>query len=68
MLKKSTKDVYIPAPDSGTAFINGYKEPGDNKPDYTGIYSDKEGNIRRLAMWKNEKGYFSIRFSDKRDD
>lgn len=61
---------FTPKPDTGTLFVNGFKKQ-DKHPDYTGIYTTQEGEVRRFAAWladKDGRQYLSVRFSDKYDD
>jgi hypothetical protein len=39
---------------TGRLFKNKYKEPGDNKPNYTGDMTMPDGTKMRLAAWIKE--------------
>ena len=41
---------YEHKPDTGTAFPNDYKEPGDKKPDFKGQIN-VGGNMQDIAIW-----------------
>jgi hypothetical protein len=52
---------------TGRLFKNTYKQPGDNKPDYTGDFTDAAGNKMRLAAWIKNTGqgpWLSIKVSE----
>lgn len=50
--------VYELRVDSGNAFGNSFKEPEDNKPDFTGEHLNADGKVERMAIWlkKTSKG------------
>ena len=58
---------YEHKPDTGTAFPNDYKEPGDKKPDFKGQIN-VGGNMQDIAIWNSStqdgKDYLFIKVSD----
>jgi hypothetical protein len=50
--------VYELRKNSGNAFNNNFKQPEDNKPDFTGEHLNEDGKPMRLACWykKTAKG------------
>ena len=56
---------FIPKPDTGTLFINGYKTTS-KQPHYVGTYATEDGTVREFAAWINEPtGRLSVKFQDK---
>lgn len=65
--KKDMSHKFIPNPDSGTLFPNGFKK-NDSHPDFTGTYATATGEVREFAAWFNDKDgrqYISVKFSDQ---
>lgn len=53
---------------TGTAFANKWKQPGDNKPDFKGE-AMIDGVLKEIAIWKkpgNKGEYFSLKIQDPR--
>ena len=56
---------YEQKPNSGSAWINKYKEE-DKHPDYTTLFEDENGNKKKIAIWDkttrngDQYRYFSI--------
>jgi len=59
--------AYEHKPNTGSAFINDYKEEGDNKPNHKGQIN-VEGTLYDIAIWNSEttegKEYKYIKVSE----
>ena len=55
-------------PNTGNAWINDFKK-ADNHPDFKGKFTDDQGNLKDIALWKrkdkNDKTYVYFAISEQ---